>query len=189
MQEASSPSLQPKLARKSIVLVGLMGAGKSSIGRRLAARLGMAFVDADAEIEAAAGASISDIFAEQGEAFFRDAERRVIARLLEGPPVVLATGGGAFMDAATRAKIAATGTSVWLRAELDTLVKRCGLRNTRPLLQAGDPRAILAKLMDERYPVYANADIVVESGEGPHEDVVEEIVARLPDAEAAKQSR
>jgi shikimate kinase len=173
---------KPPAAQKfdrSIVLVGLMGSGKSSVGRRLAARLGMPFRDADDEIEAAAGCSVSEFFARHGEPAFREGERKVIARLLEGPPIVLATGGGAFMDAATRAVIRQNAWSVWLRANLDTLVERTGRRRGRPLLEQGDPRAVLSALMDARYPVYAEAEVVVESGEGPHEDVVEAIVRAL----------
>lgn len=166
--------------QRTVVLVGLMGAGKTSIGRRLATRLGVPFIDADAEIEAAAGESIPDIFARHGEQAFRDGERRVIARLLERPPHVLATGGGAFMDAETRERIAATGTSVWLRAALDTLVRRLEKsRVQRPLLASGDLKEKVTKLMDERYPVYALADIVVETGEGPHEPVVDAILSAL----------
>ena len=163
----------------SIVLVGLMGAGKSAIGRRLASRLGMPFVDADEEIERAAGCSISDIFEIHGEAAFRDGERRVIARLLTRPPHVLATGGGAFMDPETRAAIRACGVSVWLRAELDLLVSRVSRRNNRPLLAGGDPRAVLERLMDERHPIYAEADVVVESRDGPHEQTVEAMLGAL----------
>ena len=163
----------------SIVLVGLMGAGKSAIGRRLASRLGMPFVDADEEIERAAGCSISDIFEIHGEAAFRDGERRVIARLLNRTPHVLATGGGAFMDPETRAAIRACGISVWLRADLDLLVSRVSRRNNRPLLAGGDPRVILRRLMDERHPVYAEADVVVESMDGPHEQTVEAMLGAL----------
>jgi shikimate kinase len=164
---------------RSIVLVGLMGAGKSSVGKRRAARLGLPFVDADNEIEAAAGCSIEEIFARHGEAAFRDGERRVITRLLEGPRQVLATGGGAFMDPVTRAKIRQHGTSIWLKADLDVLVKRCSRRSNRPLLQQGDPRQVLERLMLERYPIYADADLTIDSGEQPHEQVVETIVGRL----------
>ncbi len=164
----------------TVVLVGLMGAGKTSIGRRLATRLGVPFIDADAEIEAAAGESIPDIFARHGEQAFRDGERRVIARLLERPPHVLATGGGAFLDGETRQRIAATGVSVWLRAALDTLVRRLEKsRVQRPLLASGDLKEKVIKLMDERYPVYALANIVVDTGEGPHEPVVDAILAAL----------
>ncbi|MDW8445034.1 MAG: 3-dehydroquinate synthase [Acetobacteraceae bacterium] len=146
---------------RSIVLVGLMGAGKSAIGRRLAARLGLPFVDADAEIERAAGMSIRDIFATLGEAAFRDGERRVIARLLAGPQIVLATGGGAFMDPETRALVRARGRSVWLKVDLPILVRRVSGRNDRPLLAGGDPAAILADLAAKRHPIYAEADVVV----------------------------
>ena len=170
----------PKLDR-AVVLVGLMGSGKSSIGRRLASRLGVPFVDADTEIERAAGCSIADIFESYGEAAFRDGERKVMARLLEDSPRVIATGGGAFMDPKTRALIAQQGLSIWLRAELDILVKRCARRNHRPLLNQGDPREILAGLMRQRYPVYAEADIVVDSDDGPHERVVNAIVKSLTD--------
>lgn len=172
-------TLSPLPNRRTIVLVGLMGAGKTAIGRRLAARLGLPFVDADAEIELAAGCSIPEIFTRYGEDAFRDGERRVIARLLGDPPHVLATGGGTFMDAETRNRIAETAVSVWLRADLDVLVARCARRNNRPLLKRGDPRKILGDLIEERYPVYAEADIVVESVDGPHESVVDEIVRML----------
>ncbi|MFQ5958503.1 MAG: shikimate kinase [Alphaproteobacteria bacterium] len=169
----------PPAIDRTIVLIGLMGAGKSSIGRRLAARLGVRFVDADAEIEAAAGGPIPEIFERHGEAAFRDGERRVIARLLDDPPHVLATGGGAFMDPETRARIGEKAVSVWLRADLEVLVARCARRNNRPLLRQGDPRAILKTLIDERYPVYAGADIIVDSIDGPHEAMVDRIVAAL----------
>ena len=152
---------------RSIVLVGLMGAGKSSIGRRLGQGLGCPFVDADREIETAAGCSIEDIFERHGEAAFRDGERRVIARLLRGPRLVLATGGGAFMDPRTRAAIRERGISVWLRADLDLLVRRTGRRNNRPLLKGKDRRAILQDLIDERYPVYAEADVAVDIDDSP----------------------
>lgn len=171
---------------RSVVLVGLMGVGKSSIGRRLASRLGIPFVDADAEIEEAAGSTVPEIFARHGEAEFRDGERRVIARLLDGPRHVLATGGGAFLDSGTRSKVAETATSVWLRADLDLLVKRCARRRNRPLLEEGDPREILAKLIEERYPVYAKADIVVDSVDGPHEAVVDKILDALSGNDAAE---
>ncbi len=147
-----------------IVLVGLMGAGKSCVGRRVAQRLDIPFVDADAEVETAAGRSIADIFERYGEEAFRDGERRVIARLLDGPPSVLATGGGAFVDNETRKLILDKGISVWLRADLNTLVERTVGRTHRPLLNKGDPKATLSKLMDIRYPIYAEADIVVDTG-------------------------
>ena len=166
--------------RRTVVLIGLMGAGKSSVGRRLAEALGADFRDSDDEIVAAAGMDIPDIFAELGEPGFRQGERRVIARLLEGPPHVLATGGGAYMNAETRALIAERAFSVWIRADLDTLVERTGRKDTRPLLRDGDPRAILSRLMAERHPVYALADAVVDSLQGgQHDDVVADIVAVL----------
>lgn len=149
---------------RTVVLVGLMGAGKSCIGRRLAARTGLAFVDADAEIEKAAGCTVADIFSRYGETGFRDGERRVMARLLADKPAILAAGGGAFMDPNTRALIRAHGISVWLRADLDTLVSRTRGRTHRPLLNSGDARATLARLMDQRYPVYAEADITIDTG-------------------------
>lgn len=162
-------SSQPNSAHQSplekmIVLVGLMGAGKSCVGRRVAQRLNVPFVDADAEVETAAGCSIADIFAQYGEDAFRDGERRVIARLLDGTPSVLATGGGAFIDDQTRQLILDKSISVWLRADLDTLVHRTAGRTHRPLLNSGNPKETLATLIDERYPVYAQADIVVDTG-------------------------
>jgi len=158
--------------KHTIVLVGLMGAGKSCIGRRLAQQLGLPFTDADREIEAAAGCSIPEIFEAHGEQAFRDGERRVILRLLDGAPHVLATGGGAFMDPETRAAIRDKAVSVWLRADLDLLVKRVSRRNDRPLLKGVDARQKLRSLMDERYPVYAEADIVVDSIDAPPEETV-----------------
>ncbi len=165
--------------RRTVVLVGLMGAGKTTVGRRLAARLGVPFVDADAEIEAAAGCSIAETFDRHGEAAFRDGERRVIVRLLQNPPHVLATGGGAFVDPRTREKIHDKAISVWLRASLDVLVARCSRRHHRPLLERGDPRQILADLMAERYPVYGEANVVVDSVDGPHDELVDKIVEAL----------
>lgn len=164
---------------KAIVLVGLMGAGKTTVGRRLAQRLDLPFVDADSEVEAAAGLTIPEIFETHGEPAFRDGERKVIARLLSNGPQVLATGGGAYMDAETRARVAAKGISVWLKADLDVLMKRVGKRPTRPLLKTDNPRAVMEKLMAERNPVYAEADIALETGEGPHEEVVDRLVALL----------
>jgi shikimate kinase/3-dehydroquinate synthase len=158
-------TLPPALAGRSIVLVGLMGAGKTSIGRRLAARLGLPFRDADSEIEAAAGCSIPDIFARYGEPAFRDGERRVIRRLLAGDPLVLATGGGAYMDADTRAAIRHDAVCVWLRAPLPVLLRRVAGRTHRPLLNAGDPAEVLRKLMELRHPIYAEADVVVDCGD------------------------
>lgn len=164
---------------RTIVLVGLMGAGKSCIGRRLAVRLGLPFKDADGEIERAAGCSIPDIFELHGEAAFRDGERRVIGRLLKQKPHVLATGGGAFMDPETRSRIARRGLSVWLRADLELMLKRTARRNNRPLLKTGDPREILSRLMAERYPVYGTADVAVDSLDGPPEATVERVEKAL----------
>ncbi|MFC0284665.1 shikimate kinase [Camelimonas abortus] len=169
------------LRGRSLVLVGLMGSGKSTVGRRLAARLELPFVDSDAEIEKAAGKTIPEIFATHGEAFFRDGERRVIARLLAEGGQVLATGGGAFMDPGTRALVRARGVSVWLKADLDVLMKRVRKRGGRPLLQAPDPEAVMRRLMEERYPVYATADITVESHESPHEVVVDAVIRAVLD--------
>ena len=167
------------LGTRSLVLVGLMGCGKSSIGKRLAVKLGLPFIDADEEIERVAQKSISEIFADHGEAFFRDRESKVISRLLANGPQVLATGGGAFITEGTRAKIGVTGISIWLRAELPVLMRRVGKRDTRPLLKAGDPEAVMRKLMDARYPVYAEADLTVESRDVPHDSIVTEIIEAL----------
>jgi shikimate kinase len=164
---------------KTVVLVGLMGAGKTAIGKRLAQRLELGFVDADKEIEAAAGCSIAEIFERHGEQSFRDGERRVILRLLENPVHVLSTGGGAFMDPETRARVAERGISIWLRADLDLMLKRVSRRNDRPLLQVADPRAKLQELMDLRYPVYALADITVDSVDAPPEITVERVYDAL----------
>jgi len=164
---------------RSLVLVGLMGAGKSTVGRRLAQRLNLRFVDADDEIEAAAGMTIPEIFDVYGEAHFRDGERRVLQRLLSEPRQVIATGGGAFMNDETRQLIAREATSVWLKADLETLVRRCAKRTDRPLLQGGAPRDILSDLMARRYPVYAQADLAVESGGDTHDVVVDRIISAL----------
>lgn len=171
--------LREALGERSIVLVGLMGAGKSSIGRRLAHRLALPFVDADTEIEKAADLSIPEIFEKHGEAYFRAGEVRVVSRILEAGPQVLATGGGAYMNPQTREHIRAHGVSVWLNAELDVLMKRVRRRGDRPLLKADDPRAVLKRLMDERYPVYAEADLTVVSREASHDEVVEDVVKAL----------
>ena len=167
------------LGQRSVVLVGMMGAGKSSVGRRVALRLGIPFVDADAEIEKAAAMTIPDIFATRGEAEFRAGEARVIARLLESAPQVLATGGGAFMNPDTRAAIAAKGISIWLKAEFEVLMKRIRRRHDRPLLKTEDPGATLHRLMEEREPVYALADLTVQSREVLHDKIVDEIVSAL----------
>ena len=163
----------------SIVLVGLMGVGKSSVGRRIAGRLGLPFYDADSEIEAAAGCSISDLFASYGEAAFRAGERRVMRRLLDGPRAVIATGGGAFIDPDTRALIAERGVSVWLRADIEVLVKRVMGRDHRPLLKAGDPRTILTGLMEKRHPIYQEADLVVDSLDQPTDITVHAVLRAL----------
>jgi shikimate kinase len=165
--------------RRTVALVGMMGAGKSSVGRRLAAKLGCEFRDADAEIEIAAGCSISEIFDRFGEDAFRDGERKVITRLLNEAPHVLATGGGAFIDAATRERIKTLSVSVWLRASVDLLVTRVSRRDTRPLLRNGDPREILERMLREREPIYAEADLSVDSEDGPHNAAVERILAVL----------
>jgi shikimate kinase len=179
-ERASAAAILSLLGSRSIVLVGMMGVGKSSIGRRLAARLGVPFVDADAEIEKAAGMSIADIFARHGEADFRSGEARVIARLLDGGPQVLATGGGAVMNADTRAAIKAKGVSIWLSAEFDVLMRRINKRkNDRPLLQTADPAATLRELLVAREPVYAQADLTVRSREVPHDAIVAEIMTAL----------
>jgi shikimate kinase len=164
---------------RTIVMVGLMGAGKTSIGRRLAQRLGLPFIDADHEIETAAGCTIEEIFERYGEAAFRDGERKIIQRLLERPPHVLATGGGAFIDSETRARIKAAGVSVWLKADLDVLVRRVSRRNNRPLLKRGEPREVLARLMEQRYPIYAEADICIDSLEAPAETTVERVIEAI----------
>ena len=161
------------LGRRSVVLVGMMGAGKSSVGRRLASRLGIDFIDADTEIESAAGMTIPEIFAKHGESYFRSGEARVIARLLDGGPQVLATGGGSVMDQTTRDLIHIKGISVWLKADLDVLLKRTKRRNDRPLVEK------IRDLLPAREPVYALSDIVVQSRDEPHENIVEEIIAKL----------
>jgi shikimate kinase len=176
----SGAAIRALLGRRSIVLVGMMGVGKSSIGRRLGVRLGVPFVDADAEIETAAGTTIADIFTRHGEASFRSGEARVIARLLESGPQVLATGGGAVMNADTRAVIKAKGVSIWLNADVDVLMRRISKRkNDRPMLQTADPVATLRQLLAEREPVYAQSDLTVQSREAPHDAIVTEIISAL----------
>jgi shikimate kinase len=176
-------SLEQRIARRlggrAVVMVGMMGAGKSSVGRRLANRLGLPFVDADSEIEQAANASIPEIFEKHGEAYFRDGERRVIKRLLDGQSKVLATGGGAFIQPETRADIQASGISVWLKADIDLLMARVRRRNNRPLLKTADPEATLTQLMKERYPIYAEATIQVQSRDVAHDVVIDDILAAL----------
>jgi shikimate kinase len=168
------------LGDRSIVLIGMMGVGKSSIGRRLGARLGIPFIDADAEIESAAGMSIADIFARHGEAAFRNGEARVIARLLAGGPQVLATGGGAVMNEATRTLIKQRGVSIWLSAELDLLMRRISKRKAeRPMLHTDDPAGTLRQLLATRAPIYAQADLTVQSRDVPHDAIVAEIMEAL----------
>ena len=164
---------------KTVALVGLMGAGKTAIGKRLAARLGLPFVDADVAIEEAAGCTIEDYFNRHGEADFRRKERQVIARLLTEPVHILATGGGAFVDPDTRLLMRGRAISIWLRAGLDLLVARTSRRTNRPLLKQGDPREILARLIDRRYPIYAEADIIVDSEDGPLEEMVERVLLAI----------
>lgn len=179
LSRADLDEIRTLLGDGSIVLVGLMGCGKSAIGRRLAAALKLPFVDADEEIEKAAGKSISEIFEDHGEAEFRDGERKVIARLLEGGPQVLATGGGAFMDPATRQSVRDRGISVWLKADLPVLMKRVSRRDNRPLLRKGNATETMARLIRERYPTYGSAEIIAESREVPHDQIVSEIVGKL----------
>ena len=169
----------PALRDRTVVLVGMMGAGKSSVGKRLAAALDLPFRDADEEIERAAGRTISEIFAQRGEAEFREGERRVIARLLDDPPHVLATGGGAFMNPETRALVAKKAISIWLKADPEVLAKRVGRKDTRPLLHGKDPRQVLAELLETREPTYRQADLIVESADAPHQATVEVIIAAL----------
>jgi len=179
-RNAEEAAIVRALGTRVLVLIGMMGAGKSSIGRRIAARLNLPFVDADVEIEAAhAGLTIPEIFARYGEPYFRDGEVRVIARLLEGGPCVLATGGGAFLREETRQRIRAKGISMWLRADPDVIMRRVKRRSDRPLLQTDDPIATIQRLVDERYPIYAKADITVLSRDVPHERIVEECMQML----------
>lgn len=175
----ASMTPDPVLRKKTIALVGLMGVGKSSIGRRLAAVLDLPFNDADDEIEIAAGRPIADIFAERGETEFREGERRVIARLLDEPPMVLATGGGAFVSPDTRTLIKRKAVSIWLKADVEVLVRRVGRKDTRPLLIGRDPRTVLEGLARERYPAYAEADLCVETGETPHQASLDAVLAAL----------
>ena len=172
-------STRDSLGSRAIVLVGLMGAGKTSVGRRLAEKLNLPFVDADHEIAVAAGKSIPEIFADHGEDYFREGERRVIARLLEDGAQVLATGGGAYMNSETRERIRNLGISIWLKADLDLLMKRVSKRNDRPLLQQDDPAKVLQRLIDTRYPVYATADVTVDSRDVQHGQMVNEVIKAI----------
>jgi shikimate kinase len=175
------------LRRRTIALVGLMGVGKSSVGRRLASALELPFRDADAEVEAAAGRSVSDIFTDLGEAAFREGERRVIARLLELPPHVLATGGGAFMTPDTRTLIKSKAISVWLKADLEVLARRVARKDSRPLLAGKDPLEVLRAQADVRYPAYGEADLIVETGDAAHHVTVEQLIHALSDHLAARE--
>lgn len=178
-QQTAETAIRAFLNGRSIVLIGLMGAGKTSVGRRLASRLGLAFTDADTEIEAAAGKTIPEIFADHGEEHFREGERKVIERLLKDPAQVLATGGGAYMNAQTRENVASRGICIWLRADLPLLMKRVSRRNNRPLLMNDSPDETMRRLMEERHPVYEQADLIIDSRDEPHDVIVEEIVEAL----------
>jgi shikimate kinase len=175
----TAAGIAQRLGRRPVVLVGMMGAGKSSIGKRLAARLGLPFCDADTEIEKAANQTIPEIFEQHGEAYFRAGERRVILRLVAEGSRVIATGGGAYMDSETRAAIADSGIAIWLNADLDVLLARVRRRGNRPLLKNGDPEETLRRLIEERYPVYAEAPIHVKSREVSHETVIDEVMGAL----------
>jgi len=177
--EGSVAALLERLGTRSIVFVGLMGAGKTAIGRKVAQSLGLGFIDSDHEIESVSRMTIPELFERYGEVEFRALEQRVIGRLLEGGPQVLSTGGGAFMNAQTRAAIAGHGVSVWLKAELDLLMERVSKKQNRPLLQNADPRAVLAKLMDERYPVYGLADLTVATRDDRKEAIASEVIEAL----------
>jgi shikimate kinase len=177
--DTEAARLVQRLGDRPIVMVGMMGAGKTSVGKRLAARLGLPFVDADSEIEAAANATIPEIFERYGEPYFREGERRVIRRLLAGPAKVLSTGGGAYINDETRAAISERGIAVWLKADLDVLMARVRRRSNRPLLKTADPEEVMRKLMAERSPIYAEAPIHIASREVAHDLVVDEIIAAL----------
>ena len=183
-----SAKVQRRLAGRAIVMVGLMGCGKSSVGRRVAHRLQLPFVDADDEIEKRAGQTIEDIFNEHGEAFFRDREKLVIASILEKAPLVLATGGGAFVAPETRGLIKQTSISVWLKADLPVLMRRVLRRDNRPLLKTKDPDAVMQKLIEERYPIYAEADVTVESRDVPHDVIVSDILRVLAKSPALERT-
>lgn len=176
---AQIESIRMLLKDRTFVLVGLMGAGKTAIGKRLASKLELPFVDADAEIEKAAGKSIEEIFTDHGESYFRDGEKRVIARLLNNGPQVLATGGGAFMNKETRENILEDAVSIWLDADLDILIERVSRRSNRPLLKNQNPDTVMKNLMQERYPIYAMANINVKSRDVPHDVIVNEIITAL----------
>ncbi|NRA87737.1 MAG: shikimate kinase [Rhizobiales bacterium] len=177
--ESSTKIIRDYLGNSSIVLIGLMGAGKTTLGRRLAKHLSLPFKDADQEIETAAGMSVSEFFSNFGEAKFREGEEKVIGRLLDNGPQILATGGGAFMREATRNNIRQKGISVWLRGDLDVLMKRISLRQTRPLLQVDNPEQVMQKLIDERYPIYAAANITIDTIDAPHNVMIENLLGKM----------
>src|SRR5438132_5835469 len=188
MSETASPApanlahdaeIASALGKRSVVLIGVLGAGKSTIGRRMGARLRLPFADADTEIEAAAGMSIPDIFETHGEPHFRDGEARVIARLLSNGPAVIATGGGAFMREETRGRICDQAVSIWLKADADVIMKRVRRRSDRPLLQNADPEATVSRLLGEREPVYGTADLTILSRDVPHDQIVDECIDAL----------
>jgi shikimate kinase len=188
MPETASPApeslnldaeITAALGKRCVVLIGMMGAGKSTIGRRVAARLRLPFLDADTEIEAAAGMSIPDIFEAHGEPHFRDGEARVIARLLDGGPAVVATGGGAFMREETRNRVRDKAVSIWLKADADVIMKRVRRRSDRPLLQNADPEGTVSRLLGEREPVYGTADLTILSRDVPHDRIVDECIEAL----------
>jgi shikimate kinase len=181
-----APALRAVLSGQSIILVGMMGAGKSSIGKRLAAALELPFYDADIEIERAAGTTIEEIFRLHGEAYFREGEERVIKRILQGGSQVLATGGGAVISPQTRAEIAKNGVSIWLNAPIDLLLQRVSRRDNRPLLKTENPRAVLARLLSQREPLYREANLVFQSRDAPHDVIVEEMLSMIEAYLAAK---
>jgi shikimate kinase len=187
--DARAPAVIAALGGRAIVLVGLMGSGKSSVGKRLAAALGLPFCDADHEIEVAAGLTIPEIFERYGEPHFRDREAKVIERLLAGGVQVLATGGGAYMNAGTREAIRRSGLSIWLKADLDTLMRRVRRRSDRPLLKTADPEATMRALIDTRYPVYAEADITIDSRDGPHEAAMDALIEAILASAAREASK
>lgn len=176
---AHDAEIASALGKRSIVLIGMMGAGKSTIGRRMAARLRLPFLDADTEIETAAGMSIPDIFETHGEPHFRDGEARVIARLLDNGPAVIATGGGAFMREETRGRVRDKAVSIWLKADADVIMKRVRRRSDRPLLQNADPEGTVSRLLGEREPIYGTADLIILSRDVPHDKIVDECIDAL----------
>jgi shikimate kinase len=186
MEKPAPTPVDPALRARTVVLVGMMGAGKSSVGKRLAQTLDLPFKDADEEIEKAASLTITDIFALRGEAEFREGERRVIARLLEDPPHVLATGGGAFVNDSTRALVKQKAVSIWLKADPEVLARRVGRKDNRPLLRGKEPRQVLSELLAQREPAYSQADLTIESNDGPHQHTVEAILAALKTLQESK---